>query len=100
MMYVAGPRGLMLMIAEQFDMLTVLAGFEWGIGRINLENSSNRTVRMNLYTDNTCARASKANDLRKRRVIWTGEFTQPGNKETRKHPVPVSERSPISECYL
>lgn len=57
------------MIAEQFDMLTVLAGFEWGIGRINLENSSNRTVRMNLYTDNTCARASKANDLRKRRVI-------------------------------
>jgi len=68
-MYVAGPRGLMLLISEQFDMLTVLAGFEWGIGRINLENSSNRNVRMNLCTDNTCARASKANDLRKSRVI-------------------------------
>jgi hypothetical protein len=98
--YVAGPRGLMLMISEHFDLLRVLTRFEWGIGRINLENSSDRTVRMNLCVDNTCARASKANDLRKSRVIWTGEFTQPGNKEYRNYPVPVSERSPISEFYL
>jgi len=99
-MHVAGQQGLMLLVSEHFDVLTVLTGFEWGIGRINLENSSDRTVRMNLCTDNTCARASKANDLWKSRVIRTGEFTQPGNKENRKHPVPVSERSPISEFYL
>lgn len=59
----------MLLVSEHFDMLTVLTEFEWGISRINLENSSDRTVRMNLCADNTCARASKANDLRKSRVI-------------------------------
>jgi hypothetical protein len=100
MMYVADPRGLTLLILEHFDMLTVLTGFEWGIGWINLENSSDRTVRMNLCADNTCARAFKANDLRKSRVIWTEEFTQPGNKVNLKYPVPISERSSISEFYL
>ena len=59
----------MLLITEHFDMLTVLTGFDWGIRHINLENSSDRTVSMNLCADNTCARASKANDLRKNRVI-------------------------------
>jgi len=100
MKYVADPRGLTLLISEHSDMLTVLTGFEWGIRRINLENSSDRTVRMNLCADNTCARASKSNDLRKSRVIGTEEFTQTGKKVNRKHPVPISERSPISEFYL
>ena len=59
----------MLLISEHFDMLTVLTEFEWDIARINLGNSSDCTVRMNLCADNTCARASKANDLRKSCVI-------------------------------
>jgi len=59
----------MLLISEHFDMLTVLTEFEWGIGRISLGNSSHRTLRMNLCAANICARASKANDLRKSRVI-------------------------------